>query len=552
MLAEPLASLVRGLLPESNTANDYFSYALRVYLLSPGGSLWGTSPLLLLSIAGAVLLWRQGQMRLVWTITLLVAGYAVMHALTTGAHWFGGLSWPPRFLTPVIPVAALATAPIASRILISRHRWPWLIWILPLLYGMWIQFSAISLGLEHYGESLPAESMALSEWEPGLVEPRYFRWAVLPGRWADLGIDLLWIRSGQAWWPISFAVYGIFCAFVLHRTWRSPRGRLRHLAPWLPLLLLLLLYLNLRAVYERDAATRSQQPALHEALAILTQGPGSGEVLLLPDKLYGEFILNHLDSDHVRPIVLPASHAQAASDKQPALFESSNPNDWFDVSSLRALHHLATKKDRLFLLANTSPFMPWSFRPYERYLALHYYPLGELELAAADDAVRLLEYSTRYRAPNPMTLYAGETATDLVFGGSIQLRAFVLPAGERYQPGDTLALSLLWLTSDRLAQNYTVAWFVVDGATGSPVAQGRDSMPQNGFAPTSNWTPGTPVWDNRALRLPPALAAGRYQIWVVMYRFDPNNGQITRLPVTGASVTEDGSVAVLPTAIIID
>ncbi len=548
---EPLASGLRGLLPQSDPANDYVAYALRVYLLSPGGSLWGTSPLLLISIAGAIMLLRQGQLRLVWTIVLLVTAYAVMHALTTGAHWFGGLSWPPRFLTPVIPIAALAAAPVAEKLVNGRNKWPWLIWILPLLYGIWIQFSAVSLGLEHYGESLPAESMALSEWAPGLTEPRYFRWVVLPGRWADLGIDFLWIRSGQAWWLVTFAIYGIASAFVLQRVWRRPHSRLRHLAPWLPLLLMPLLFLNLRAVYTRDTATRSQQPALHDALAKLTQGQGSGDVLLLPDNRYGEFILNHLDSNRVRPIVLPASPAQAASDKQPALLESSNPDDWFDVASFRALHHVADRRDKIFLLAHTSPFMTWSFRPYERYLALHYYLLSEIELSHPDDSVRLLEYSTRHSAPNPMTLYLGEVATDLRYGEDIWLRGLLLPGGFRYAPGDALELSLLWQATKPPARDYTVAWFVVDAQSGAPIAQGRDSGPQAGFSPTTSWNAGALVWDNRALQLPESLAAGEYLIWVLLYRNDHDSGEIERLPVTGSDVTENGSVGVLPLSIVV-
>lgn len=552
MLVEPLASGLRGLLPGSDPANDFFAYALRIYLLSPGGSLWGTSPLLLLSIAGAIVWLRQGQMRLVWTIVLLMAGYAVMHALTTGAHWFGGLSWPPRFLTPVIPVAALAIAPIADKMLNGRHKWLSLIWISLLLYGMWIQFSAVSLGLEHYGESLPAESMALSEWAPGLMELRYFRWVVLPGRWADLGLDFLWIRSGRAWWLISFGALGIACALVMLRIWRSPRSRPRHLAPVLTLLMLPLLYLNLRAAYARDTATRSQQPPLHDALAKLTQGQDGGDVLLLPDHLYGEFILNHLDSDQIRPIVLPASPAQAASDKQPALLESSNPNDWFDVASFRALHHVAGRHDRIYLLAHTSPFMTWSFRPYERYLALHYYPLGEVELSHPDDTARLLEYSTRYSAPNPMTLYLGEVTTDLVYGEEIWLRGLVLPGGNRYAAGDTLALSLLWQALIEPTHDYTVAWFVVDSESGAPVAQGRDSEPQAGFSPTTSWNAEAPIWDNRALRLPEAMATGEYLLWTLLYRYDHESGEIVRLPVTGSTVTENGSVGVLPLSIVVE
>ena len=517
-----------------------------------GGSLWGTSPLLLLSVGGAIILLRQGQHRLVWTLLTLVAGYTVMHALTTGAHWFGGLSWPPRFLLPVIPVAMLATAPIADKILSGRNKGLALIWTVLLLYGIWIQFSAVSLGLKHYGESLPAESMALSEWEPGLIEPRYFRWVVLPERWADLGFDLLWVRSGQHWWPISFGAFGIAIALALRWILRRPRSRWRHFFVILTILLLPLLYVNLRAIYKRDPATRSQQPALHNALEELTRNATVADVVLLPDNLYGEFILNHLDSNHIRPIVLPASPAQAASDKQPALLRSTNPNDWFEVSSFRALHHVASRHDSLMLLVNTSPFMAWSFRPYERYLALHYFPLSEIELNHADDTVRLLEYSTRHSAPNPLSIYFGDVATDLVYGEQIWLRGFLMPGGIRYAPGETLELSLLWHAVSRPLHDYTVAWFVVDSESGQPVAQGRDSAPQVGFSPTSGWKTDASIWDNRALRLPETLVPGEYLVWVLVYRFDHDIGEISRLPVTGSHVTENGSVGVLPLTVVVE
>lgn len=552
MFVEPLADSLRGLLPELDPATDFVAYALRTYLLSPGASFWGTSPLLLLSILGALILLRQGHGRLAWTIFALVAGYALAHALTTGAHWFGGLSWPPRFLVPVIPVAMLATAPIADKVVNGRNKWLAMVWMVLLLYGIWIQFSAVSLGLEHYGESLPAESMALSEWEPGLVEPRYFRWVVLPGRWADLGIDFLWVRAGQPWWPISFGAFGLAVALLMRRIHRSPRSRWRRTTPILAILFLPWLYLNLSAIYDRDPATRSQQPALRDTLAALKENATDGDVLLLPDNLYGEFVLNHLDGSRIRPIVLPSSPAQAASDKQPALLSSKNPNDWFGVFSFRAIHHLASSHDRLWFLANTSPFMAWSFRPYERYLALHYYSLGEINLEHADDTVRLLQYSTRYSAPDPLTIHFGEVASDLVYGEQIWLRGIVLPGGYQYAPGETVELSLLWQALSQPAHSYTVAWFVVDSASGVPVAQGHDSAPQAGFESTSDWVADAPIWDNRALRLPGTVAPGHYDIWVLLYRYDHVSEVILRLPVAGSEVTENGSVGVLPLVVVVE
>ena len=158
------------------------------------------------------------------------------------------------------------------------------------------------------------------------------------------------------------------------------------------------------------------------------------------------------------------------------------------------------------MLADTSPFMTWSFRPLERYLAQHYYPLRTVDLVEADDRVRLLEYSTRSPAPNPLAGYSGDIATDLRYGDDIRLLSFVLPNGGRYGPGETIELSLLWQTGAQLEHDYTIGWFITGRGTNKPIAQGNDSGPQDGFAPTSTWQPQVPV-----VGQPSASPARRHQ-----------------------------------------
>ncbi len=552
MFLQPLSQLVHSFYSDLDPAKNYFSYAMRIFLLSPGGSIWATSPIVLLSAAGCVALLRQGKHRLVWTVWLVTIGYAFGHALPTGEHWFGGLSWPPRFLTPILPILALAAAPIAQIAAGRRSKAPKLLVAAVICYGIWIQFSAVSLSLAHYTETLPPESAGVSEWEPGLTQPRYFRWVLLPQRWADLGIDFVWVRAGAFWWAISYAVYSLLLLTVGRSVLRHPGGRHARLAPLLAFCVLPLTILNLQSIYHRDPLTRSQKPALHAALDYLAGKAQDGDVLLLPNNLYGGFILNHLDSPFPRPIVLPDAPAQAASDKQPAEIVSNNPNDWFDIFTVRALHHLAGKQDRLFMLANTNAFMRWSFRPYERYLATHYYPLGEIDFAQPDNTVRLLEYSTRFAAPNPMALYAGEALTDLVFGDMLRLRGFVMPGGNVHRAGDSFELSLLWQSEQTVSQDYTIAWFVANPGTSQVILQGQDSAPQAGFAPTSAWRADAPIWDNRALRLPPDMPPGNYEIWIVVYRQEPESGEILRLRVTGSPAENDGTVGRLPVVITVE
>ena len=234
-----------------------------------------------------------------------------------------------------------------------------MLWAILLAYGIWIQFTSVSLSWKHYGETLPPESRRLSEWEPGLTQPQYFRWIILPPRWADLGLDFIWTRADSPAWGISFAAFSIGLAALLIASVaaRTPAAiRLAALCHAVDSLLLI----NLTAVYDKGPLTQSQKESLRQVLDFLAARAQADDILLLPNSQYVHFILNHLDIDRPRPIALPTSPAEAASDKQPAQLESNNPNDWLHLSSVRAIHHIASKRDRFWYLANTSPFMTWS------------------------------------------------------------------------------------------------------------------------------------------------------------------------------------------------
>ncbi len=546
MLLDPLPGALLDLLAGVGLDGEYAGIALRSYLFSPGAGIWGTSPVALLAVGGCLLLIRRGRGRLPTTIVLLVAAYTLGHALLVGRHWFGGLSFPPRFLTPVLPVLMLGVAPVVQRILQGRSRKLAGLWIALLLYGVWIQFSAVSVSWEHYGASLPAESGGLSEWAPSLTQPQYFRWFVLPRRWADLGIDFLWTRANLPVWGISFGVLVGLLAMCMWRILRDPGSRWRHAALPLAFLCLPLTLLNFSAAYDQDPRTRSQNSALREALEYLVAHSNADDVLLLGSSDYAGFVMNHLDEAQPRPITLPRPPAQAPSDRQPAEVETSNPNDWLKLQSIRTIQHLAHRQERLWLLAETSPFMDWSFRPLERYLALHFYPLREVALEHNDPTVRLLEYSTRSAAPNPLSPFAGDMPTELRFDEHIHLVSVTLPKDLRYHPGATIEISLQWQTDAPIGEDYTVALFAVDADTQQVIAQGHDSAPQAGFAPTSSWMPGQRIWDNRALRLPDDAPIGELQLWLAMYRWDSGIGDIRRLPVTSGQSVHQGEIGVLP------
>ena len=184
---------------------EHYAGVIHSYLLSPGGSLWGTSPVLLLALPGAWLLWRAGKRRHVLAALAMVATFALVFALWQGVHWFGGLSWPPRFLVPVIPLVLLTAMPVFERLTQpSRPRW-----LLPAVamlaaFSLWVQLGAISLPWEVYGHALPPEAGGYGDWSGGLNLLRWMRWIVIPGLWSSMAWDLAWVRTGTLTWPLLF------------------------------------------------------------------------------------------------------------------------------------------------------------------------------------------------------------------------------------------------------------------------------------------------------------------------------------------------------------
>ena len=196
----------------------HYAGVIHSYLLSPGGSLWGTSPILLLALPGAWLLWRAGKRRHVLAALALVATFALVFAWWQGVHWFGGLSWPPRFLIPVVPLVLLTAMPVLER-LTQSSRSRWLLPAVALLAAgsLWVQLGAISLPWEVYGHALPPEAGGHGDWSGGLNLLRWMRWIVIPGLWSSMAWDFAWIRTGTLTWPLLFGGSALYAAWRIRR-----------------------------------------------------------------------------------------------------------------------------------------------------------------------------------------------------------------------------------------------------------------------------------------------------------------------------------------------
>jgi hypothetical protein len=547
----------------------YWPIALHTYLLSIGGSVWGTSPVTLLAIPGLWMLVRQRRPRYVAAVALVVLAFAVGYAFSSGAFWFGGLSWPPRFLVPVVPFLIIGALPAINRLMYRPVTRGLLIAAVVLMvYSLWVQISAVSLAWGDYTTVLPREAHGLLEWGGGLNQVQYLRWVIIPSLWSSKPLNVAWARMNLLLWPIAFAALALVCSGFLWRLLRRLRKNVlgsnsshggslipsllvgegfgvgSKITVLLPLVLVAFTYVGLRAIYV-DNYYFPDREGLFPILPIIDAEAGAGDIVMLSNREYERFFLNYGKLDGVRVVTLSPQPGDRPSEEQPAEVTSNNPDVLLTNLTIPFIHSMAQARDRIWLLENRGPDFAWAVRPVERFMGAHYYPIRLLQTDPPDPTVRLIEYST-VDAPDPSAFVSPATFTDLVYGDGFHLVGYTLPLGATYAAEDALPISLYWRADTPPSQDYRVAWFL-RASDGSPVAQGMDSRPGGDFVLTSQWQAGVPLWDNRALRLPPDLAPGTYRLWVKVYylneSFTPQD-----LPVQGAE-TLDGTIGVLPTII---
>lgn len=512
--------------------------ALHSYLLSIGGSIWGTSPVILLALPGA---WLSRRYRHLAAAVVMALCFACIYAFWQSGSWFGGLSWPPRFLIPVVPFGIIAAFPVLERVLRApRNRWLTGLVAAIFAYGIWIQLSAVTVLWREYGHALPPESGGLGEWGGGLNLVQYLRWVVVPGLWPHTELDFIWVRTGVGWWPLLFGLLLLSGGWLIWRMLRRP-GSVRRLVAAVPVVFALSVLVGLRGVHD-DPLFDTSNPALQTMRDIILTETEPDDMVLLSDLAYERFFTNQDRSGSPRVVGLPFQPGEQPSPEQPAEVISDNPDVLIHPTTGPFLFALAQQHDRLFLLASSGPFIPWSVRPVERFMSTYYYPIREIETGPQ---VRLIEYATT-PSPAPYPMLGPAYTTDLQYGDSIRLIGYELPQATHYAPGDALPISLYWQTDAALDTRYKVALFMRH-ADGAPLTQGWDSEPGGGFTPTDAWLPHVPVWDNRALRLPADTPPGSYRLWVVLYATGAD-GTIQNLPVTGTDTVE-GYIGVLPVTI---
>ncbi len=515
---------------------------VRGYLFSPARSLWLFSPALIPGLAGTVMLIRARRWRqLAVPLTALIA-FVVGYAAVRGPdQWYGGRGWGPRYMVPLTPFLALWLLPVFARLLAPRAaRWARLGAALIILAGIGVQLLGSLVPIGAYYETLAAQNPPVIPWEEGAWSLRWSPLYVSATLLGDVTLDVAWKHADAPLLPaLSAALAAVALAWAWH--WlRRPAGSRRRLGLTVAALGLsaaLALGGGLAAIRHDPRYYGDFAPA-RALLAALDAQVRSGDVIVLNNSTYAEFFMNYYKRAEPVVYTLPHAPGERSSPQQPPDLVSVNPDELIHLSSALVVGDLARRHDRLWLVLESSRFVPWSVRPVEHYLARHYFPMREV---APSDLARAVLFDLA-PAPPPTAPAWPDTPVGATFGGVLRLIGADLPAGGEARAGESLAVSLVWEALAPIERDYTVALLLMS-AQGELVAQ-RDSLPVNGFAPMSGWSSGALIRDNHGLALPASMPPGDYALWAVVYWWQTPN---ERLPVTSSAGVSLGDHALIAT-----
>jgi hypothetical protein len=519
------------------------------YMFSPARSVWVYSPVLLLGFFGWPRLAREHRWRQIAVPLVTLASFTVGYAAVRGAQtWYGGTGWGARYLVPVTPFLALWLLPVIDSLLKAGTTW----WkrtgaALVFLVSAGVQILPALVPVDAYYDELGAQQPPVIPWNEGAWS---LRWSPIRVSLELIGhqkIDVAWkYAAGGAWLlpalciVLGTASLGWLGWWMLHQS--SQRQLFARAAGSLAVLAVLTLGGGLYAIRQDPRYFGNFKP-MRDLLDALEAQLRADDALVLNDYTYSEFFMNYFK--RAKPVVytLPLSPGERSSPEQAPEIESPDPDALIHLSDTVTLGALAEQHDRLWLVINSSPFVPWSVRPVEHYLSVHYFPVSEIK---STDIARAVLFNMTPAPPTTASAWPAQRA-DATFGENVRLVGWDIPGGLTRKPGDVLPVSLLWEALAPISDDYTVGVYLLS-KDGQLVAQ-RDSFPVNYFEPTTTWRTDSLHRDNHGLLLPAALPPGEYELWVALYWWQPPD-HTERLPVRGTNGQALGDHIVLATVIV--
>jgi hypothetical protein len=558
MIAAGLAAVVIAVLLLDDTRLRYSpDYWLRVsrriewvyilesflgYQISPGRSVWLYSPVLLLGLAGAWMLFRRGERRQILGVALalllLGAAYGIGHA----GSWWGNIGWGPRYLLPVIPLLMLWLLPVLAA-LRSRLQW-----------AAFTGLFAISAGMQLIGMAVPLLNYYTDLYRGGMIgdvdnQPPWgaynWSWEWSPLRYhltrLDLGqFDSAWQVAAPGWLaPLLAGMLVAAAAGMGVWLWRGTAAgtthRLRVTGGALTMILSTLTVVALAGgLYSLryDRRYVEDWPEVYELIQDLNGRVQPDHAVFIDREQYLPLFMNYFKSPALTA-ALPYAPGEDYGDG-PEVIDGS-VSERLSMAGHRGLLYTGSNYDHVWLIASSSPFEANKIRPMERYLVDRCYPVTEF---ATGQHARAIRYLCGRVFATPVADDDSALFTDYVFDERLALAGLLLPAGTNFAPGEIVPVALVWSPLAALPDDYNVSVQIAT-TDGVPLAQ-RDGQPQGTFGYMSRWQVGESYRDSHGVALPPEIAPGEYVLQVIVYRWQDG----ARLPLTGGGIQGD----VLPLA----
>lgn len=495
------------------------------YILSPGRSWWATQPILLLSLYGTWLLYRQKSPFFAFAPWLALLSLTLTYGIASG-DWAGGLGWGTRYLVSLTPILGLLLLPVIEKAGETKRLW---LVILPLYaFSLILQISSGWLPITDYYDHMLAkfpDKGAAAYVEEGTWQIQDTQLAYHLSHIQPKQISFAWhYADSPAIIPVMAILIISIGIFIL---WRRPRWMKHwHVLLIFPLVtaLLCLGLLSLR----HDPRLQGERDDIRAAIHALEARVTADELLLLNNPEYAFIFLNEYRG--IAPLV-PLAYQRGERyelDKPDSAFDEFDfdgdgiidMNERLNPSAVYLLNYIGNHYDSVWLVSNFSQFMTWTFRPLEHMMVNRFYPIEE---SNPGETLRLIHFHIAPLPDHPHYVYIKKS---FEFGDQITLS--YAETLNTLRAGEILPLRLHFSPQTELsedAENYNVGVLLLD-ENGRTVAQ-QNGRPQGTFGFPNQREAHAGYSDNHGLAIPPGLPAGHYELQVVIYDWQT----VERLPV---------------------
>lgn len=522
----------------------YVFESLIGYQVSPARSIWLFSPLLVMGFVGAVMLIRRGEWRFVAGSAVALVMLGTSYGVTLFVEWWGGHSWGPRYLLPLVPVLMLWTLPVLEKLFGNGMALRWRV----IAYGIIL----VSIGVQVPGIWVAVPRYYQHLGENGVVVEKAGLWS---WKWSPLAqhLQLLDVKTPDVAWHFSLhspyvtmmlsvvlvIIASAWAGWIWRRAQRTQdtptlhQGIRRYANTLVALALFVLLLAALGSgLYQLrdDPRYTLNNPDALAMVDILNAQAQPDEAVFIEENNFQLVMMNYLK--HPKLVVsLPLAPGENFNPAITAQYAELPLEAQLGIGTPLVIDWVAERYPGLWVVLGKNFAIPNVLRPTERYLVTHYFPVTRIRISDLAIVVHFYALDAPFGPPT--------IQEPVQFGDQLTLIGFDLPEGTDFQRGEIVPLSLAWTPVEPLVTDYLVSVQIAPH-NAAPVVQ-IDGLPQATFGYTSRWTPDETYRDNYGLQLPDDLAAGSYDLQVIVYSYP----DFVRLPILNGNGESLTDVAIL-------